>query len=96
MSTFVKLQSACGKTSTDCDIFDLEANPHGCICCDECKRIIAEKEADLNRCQMCGHKSQKLQNRWYQYDNGQRFIASICTNCAELHDKLSDQKVRSV
>jgi hypothetical protein len=50
----------------------------------------------MHECQMCGHKSEKLQNRWYQYDNGQRFIAPVCMNCAELHDKLADQKVRSV
>jgi hypothetical protein len=50
----------------------------------------------MSDCPMCGRKSDNLQNRWYQYDNGQRFIASICTNCAELHKKLSTQKVRSV
>ena len=44
MSTFVELKTACGKNSTQCDIFDLEENPHGAICCDECKRIIATKE----------------------------------------------------
>ncbi len=43
MSTFVELKTACGKKSTSCDIFDLEANPFGATCCDECHRIIAEK-----------------------------------------------------
>ena len=47
-------------------------------------------------CHMCGWETNNMQNRWYQYDNGQRFIASICTSCAELHKKLSTKKVRSV
>ena len=45
MSTFVELKTACGKNSTQCDIFDLEENPFGAVCCDECKKIIAEKSA---------------------------------------------------
>lgn len=50
----------------------------------------------MSDCPMCGRKSDNLQNRWYQYDNSQRFIAYVCKKCAELHDKLADQKVRSV
>lgn len=44
MSEFVKLETACGSKWTWCDIFDLEGNPYGAICCDECRSIIAKKE----------------------------------------------------
>ncbi len=39
-------------------------------------------------CHMCGKETNKMQNRWYKYDNGEHFIAGVCTNCAQLHDKL--------
>ena len=39
-------------------------------------------------CQMCGKQSIKLTNRWYQYDNGERFVASVCQSCANLHFSL--------
>jgi len=42
----------------------------------------------MKTCEMCGRDSNKLQNRWYQYDNGQQFIASVCSCCADLHSKL--------
>jgi len=44
MSTFVELKTACGRKSTYCDIFDLEVNPFGAVCCKECEQIIAKKE----------------------------------------------------
>jgi bifunctional ADP-heptose synthase (sugar kinase/adenylyltransferase) len=34
MSTFVNLDSVCGKKSASVDIFDLDANPNGVVCCD--------------------------------------------------------------
>lgn len=46
MSEFVKLETACGSKWTWCDIFDLEGNPYGAICCDECRTIIAKKELE--------------------------------------------------
>ncbi len=39
-------------------------------------------------CQMCAKQSAKLTNCWYQYDNGERFIASVCPSCADLHLSL--------
>jgi hypothetical protein len=49
-----------------------------------------------NVCSMCGWETTKLQNRYYQYDNTRRFMARVCMNCAELHDDLTSEKVRSV
>lgn len=54
------------------------------------------KTCECLTCPMCGRDSKYLVNRWYQYDNGQRFIAYVCKKCAKLHDKLQAQKVRSV
>lgn len=45
MSTFVKVASACGRKSASVDIFDLDLNPHGVICCHECRTIIESREA---------------------------------------------------
>ena len=42
----------------------------------------------MSKCQMCGKESTKVTNRWYQYDNGERFIASVCASCADLHLSL--------
>ena len=45
MSTFVSLASACGRTSSAVDIFDLDLNPHGVWCCGECQTIIQSRSA---------------------------------------------------
>ena len=45
MSTYVPIDSACGRITSSIDIFDLELNPHGIICCDECRTIIESREA---------------------------------------------------
>ena len=45
MSTFVKLDSVCGKVSTSVDVLDLELNPNGVICCDNCKSILICRNA---------------------------------------------------
>jgi hypothetical protein len=39
MSTFVNLPSVCGATSASVDVYDVDLNPHGVICCDNCKSI---------------------------------------------------------
>lgn len=39
-------------------------------------------------CKMCGHVTFNLVQRWYQYDNGEQFIASVCPPCAKIHDRL--------
>lgn len=42
---FIELKTACGKKSTWVDYEDLEMNPLGAICCEECvKIIVARKE----------------------------------------------------
>ncbi len=39
-------------------------------------------------CPMCGRTSDRWINRWYQYDNGNKFMAYACPECAKLHDEL--------
>jgi hypothetical protein len=45
MSTFVNVKSVCGKASTSVDVYDLDANPHGVICCDSCESILICRKA---------------------------------------------------
>jgi len=45
MSTFISIKSACGRSSASVDIFDVELNPHGVRCCNECETIIQSREA---------------------------------------------------
>lgn len=45
MSTYVKIDSVCGSVTSSIDVFDLELNPHGSICCDACKSIVATRES---------------------------------------------------
>jgi hypothetical protein len=48
MSYFTAIDSACGRITTRIDIFDLDLNPHGVICCGECRTIIQSREAWLS------------------------------------------------
>ena len=45
MSTLVDVKSVCGHASTAVEIFDLDANPDGVICCDNCKSILICRNA---------------------------------------------------
>ena len=45
MSTYVNVKSVCGNATTSIDIYDLELNPHGVICCDNCKSILMCRKA---------------------------------------------------
>jgi hypothetical protein len=45
MSTYVPISSACGRVQTSIDIFDLDLNPYGVMCCNECRTIIESREA---------------------------------------------------
>jgi hypothetical protein len=45
MSYFINLNSVCGKQSASVDVYDLDANPHGVICCDNCKSILICRNA---------------------------------------------------
>lgn len=45
MSTYVSIQSACKRITTKIDLFDLDLNPEGVICCPECELIIQSREA---------------------------------------------------
>lgn len=48
MSTYVPIESACGRTMSSIDIFDLDLNPYGIICCGECETIIQSRDAWLS------------------------------------------------
>jgi hypothetical protein len=45
MSTFVSVNSVCGAVTTTIDMYDLELNQHGVICCDNCESIVSCREA---------------------------------------------------
>jgi hypothetical protein len=45
MSTYVPIASACGRVMSSIDIFDLDLNPNGVICCPECSLIIESRNA---------------------------------------------------
>jgi len=45
MSTFVSVNSVCGAVTTTIDMYDLELNQHGVICCDNCQSIVLCREA---------------------------------------------------
>jgi hypothetical protein len=45
MSIFVNVKSVCGKASASVDVYDLDANPHGVICCDSCESILICRKA---------------------------------------------------
>jgi hypothetical protein len=45
MSTYVTVASVCGKSSASIDMYDVELNPNGVICCDNCKSILMCRKA---------------------------------------------------
>ena len=45
MSTFVSIKSICGRITSKIDIFDLDLNPHGVVCCNECESILGFRQA---------------------------------------------------
>ena len=45
MSTYITLDSICGKSSASVDVDDMDLNPHGVICCDNCKSILICRNA---------------------------------------------------
>jgi len=44
MSHYVNVKSVCGNISASVDIYDLELNRDGVICCDNCKSILMCRE----------------------------------------------------
>lgn len=48
MSSYVKTESACGRSFGYVDIFDLPLNPHGVQCCNDCYLIIESRSAWMN------------------------------------------------
>jgi hypothetical protein len=45
MSTLYALDSVCGNTTTYADAWDINLNPHGSICCDNCESILICRKA---------------------------------------------------
>ena len=45
MSTLYALRSVCGTTVSHVDAWDMNLNPHGAICCDNCRSILICREA---------------------------------------------------
>lgn len=45
MSYFVSIASVCGATSTSIDVQDLDLNPNGVVCCDNCESILLCRKA---------------------------------------------------
>ena len=45
MSHYVNVPSICGDKSTSIDIYDLELNRDGVICCDNCESILMCRKA---------------------------------------------------
>jgi hypothetical protein len=45
MSTYITLDSVCGKSSAPVDVQDVELNTHGVICCDNCESILICRKA---------------------------------------------------
>ena len=45
MSTYVNYKSVCGAVTTTIDIYDIELNPHGVICCSNCESIVLCRNA---------------------------------------------------
>lgn len=41
----MKLQSVCGDSFTMIDYFDYDLNPHGSVCCSNCRLIIEARES---------------------------------------------------
>lgn len=46
----------------------------------------------MSNCQMCGREGITFTGRWYRYDNGEQFLALVCSGCADLHSKLVGAK----
>jgi hypothetical protein len=45
MSTYVTVASVCGKSSASIDMYDVELNPNGVICCENCQSILMCRKA---------------------------------------------------
>jgi hypothetical protein len=45
MSIYISLKSVCGEKSAQVDIYDVELNPDGVICCDNCQSILMCRKA---------------------------------------------------
>ena len=45
MSHYVSVKSVCGNASTSIDMYDLELNREGVICCDNCQSILMCRKA---------------------------------------------------
>ena len=46
-------------------------------------------------CLLCGKQAQRLFVKWYKYDNGEQFRASVCATCADIHTQLTKGKSKT-
>lgn len=43
----------------------------------------------MNTCEMCGFQGKFiLYGKYYQYDNGEQFVAQVCGKCLWQHNQL--------
>jgi hypothetical protein len=46
----------------------------------------------MKTCPMCGYEGDfPTYGKWYQYDNGERFIAHVCGKCVWQHNILTKE-----
>jgi hypothetical protein len=45
MSNYINVKSVCGAKSASVDVYDLDLNPSGVICCDNCRSILICRKA---------------------------------------------------
>lgn len=46
MSDFISLSSVCGEKEADVDVFDVEENPYGVVCCERCREMLKVLEGE--------------------------------------------------
>jgi hypothetical protein len=45
MSEFIFIYSVCGDSGSFVDVYDLDLNPHGVVCCANCESLVATRES---------------------------------------------------
>ena len=49
----------------------------------------------MKTCEMCGFEGNfPTYNKWYQYDNGERFLAAVCGKCVWQHNILTGKEAK--
>ena len=45
----------------------------------------------MTNCGICGKATNIRITKWFQYDNGEQFRASVCANCADWHNTQTEK-----